>query len=302
MAALTPVQLEVLKALVDTAVPALPAPDGDDPHGFWATPGTAVGADVGLELFLQQLTEVDQAGIAQLLDGLAMLGFQHQGRVTREGMLGTMTALAPEALVAVSTLRGAACLLAHSLPDATGQNPFWKQYGYPGPQIAPPQDEPYITCHVPADGEVLQADVVVVGSGAGGGTIAGVLAAQGKKVVVLEAGGATSERDYRQLEIESSQTMMYRAGLSVSADGNVGLLAGSTLGGGTTINWHNCLQPSAAVRREWAQEHGLEGLDTPEFDRHLEAVLTRMSANADCSDYNGPHQRMAEGAQALGCR
>ena len=50
---------------------------------------------------------------------------------------------------------------------------------------------------------MLEADVVVVGSGAGGGTIAGVLATQGKRVVVLEAGGATSERDYRQLEVEA---------------------------------------------------------------------------------------------------
>ena len=192
------------------------------------------------------------------------------------------------------------CLLAHSLPDEQGRNPFWAEYGYPGPQLTPPQEPPHIRPHVPADGEVLEADVVVVGSGAGGGTIAGVLATQGLRVVVLEAGGATSERDYRQLELEAGATMMYRGGLSVSADGNVGLLAGATLGGGTTVNWHNCLQPSAAVRREWAVEHGLTDVDTPAFDRHLEAVLERMGANDRCSDLNGPHQRMAEGAAALG--
>ncbi|GII05135.1 GMC family oxidoreductase [Planobispora takensis] len=297
MPALTPVQRQVLRALVDTAVPALEAED--DPHGFWATPGSAVGADEALAQYLDTLPEADQTGVAQLLDGLAMLGFQHQGRATREGMLATAMALAPEALVAISTLRAGACMLAHSVTDESGRNPFWAQYGYPGPQITPPQAEPYITPHVPADGEVLEADVVVVGSGAGGGTIAGVLATRGRRVVVLEAGGATSERDYRQLEIEGRQ-MMYRGGLSVSADGNIGLLAGHTLGGGTTVNWHNCVRPSDAVRREWAREHGLEGLDTEEFDRHLEAVLTRMGANDRCSDFNGPHQRMAEGAKALG--
>ena len=299
MAQLTPVQADVLRALVDTAVPSLPAPDGEDPHGFWATPGTAVGADLALAEFLSTLPEADQAGIAQLLDGLALLGFQHQGRAAREGLLGTAMALSPEAAIALSTLRGGACMLAHSLVDESGRNPFWAAYGYPGPVVAPPQDEPHITPYVPADGEVLEADVVVVGSGAGGGTIAGVLAAQGKSVVVLEAGIATSERDYRQLEVEASTTLMYRNGLSVSADGNIGLLAGATLGGGTTINWHNCVKPSAEVRREWA-EHGLADVDTPEFDRHLEAVLARMGANADCSDFNGPHQRMAEGAKALG--
>jgi len=297
--ALTPIQHEVLTALVDTAVPALPVPEGGDPV-FWSTPGSAVGADQALADFLSTLPEADQVGIAELLDGLAMLGFQHQGRATREGMLGTAMALAPEALVAISTLRGGSCMLAHAIPDETGRNPFWAQYGYPGPQIQPPADEPYITPHVPADGEVLDADVVVVGSGAGGGTIAGVLATQGLRVVVLEAGRATSERDYRQLELEANQTMMYRNGLSVSADGNIGLLAGATLGGGTTINWHNCVKPSDAVRRQWATEHGLADVDSPEFDRHLEAVLARMKANDQCSDLNGPHSRITEGAKALG--
>jgi choline dehydrogenase-like flavoprotein len=295
---LTPTQREVLRALVDTAVPSLEVED--DPHGFWRLKGSDVGADVAMEQAFSELPEADQVGMAQLLDGLAMLGFQHQGRNTREGMLGTAMALAPEALIAISTLRGASCLLAHSIPDENGQNPFWKQYGYPGPQIAPPTDEPYIRPHVPQDGEVLEADVVVVGSGAGGGTIAGVLATQGRKVVVLEAGRATSERDYVGLEIDASQKMMYRGGIAVSSDGNIGLLAGATLGGGTTINWHNCVKPSAEVRREWATEHGLTDVDSEEFDRHLEAVLGRMKANDQCSDLNGPHQRMAEGAKALG--
>jgi choline dehydrogenase-like flavoprotein len=298
VAELTPNQREVLRALVDTAVPSLQVED--DPHGFWRLSGSDVGADVAMEQAFAEMPEADQVGMAQLLDGLALLGFQHQGRKTREGMLGTAMALAPEALVAISTLRGASCLLAHSIPDENGQNPFWKQYGYPGPQVAPPDTEPYITPHVPTDGEVLEADVVVVGSGAGGGTIAGVLATQGKKVVVLEAGRATSERDYIGLEIDASQKMMYRGGIAVSADGNIGLLAGATLGGGTTINWHNCVKPSAEVRREWATEFGLDDVDSPEFDRHLEAVLARMKANDACSDLNGPHQRMAEGAQALG--
>jgi choline dehydrogenase-like flavoprotein len=295
---LTPTQREVLRALVDTAVPSLPVED--DPHGFWARSGTAVGVDVALETAMADMPEADRTGIGQLLDGLALLGFQHQGRKSREGLLAAASALAPEAQIALATLRGASCMLAHSLPDETGRNPFWPAYGYPGPQITPPDTAPYITPHVPADGEVLEADVVVVGSGAGGGTIAGVLATQGKKVVVLEAGRATSERDYRQLEVEASQTMMYRGGIAVSADGNVGLLAGATLGGGTTINWHNCVRPSDAVRREWAEEHGLTDVDTPEFDRHLESVLARMQANDACSDYNGPHQRIAEGAKALG--
>ena len=298
MAELTPVQREVLRALVDTAVPAVTV--AEDPTGFWATPGSATGADGWLELFLAGLPEADQVGITQLLDGLTMLGFQHQERAAREAILSSAAALAPEAAVAVQTLRGASCMLAHALPDEAGRNPFWAGYDYPGPQRPAPSGGPAITPYVPAVGEVLDCDVVVVGSGAGGGTIAGVLAQQGKRVVVLEMGGITGPSDWNSLELPAAVATMYRQGLSFSADSNIGLLAGSTLGGGTTVNWQNCVQPSMQMRREWATEHGLSGLDTEEFDRHLEAVLARMGATDTCSDLNGPHRRMTEGAAKLG--
>jgi len=295
---LTPVQREVLRALIDTAVPSLQVED--DPTGFWATPGSATGAHEMVELFLATvLPEADFLGIQQLLDGMAVLGMQHQKRAAREAILSSAAALAPEAKVAVQTLRGAACLFANAIPDGAGKNPFWAQYGYPGPQVSPPTDEPYITPYVPTADEVLETDVVVIGSGAGGGTVAGVVASGGKDVVVLEAGGATSERDYVQLEIVAGAGMMYKGGVALTADSNVGLLAGHTLGGGTTINWQNCVRPTDAVLQEWATEHGLTDVAT-DFDRHLDAVLTRMGANDKCSDLNGPHQRMVEGAKALG--
>ena len=298
MPELSPVQREVLRAIIDTAVPALPRED--DPTGFWATPGSATGAHELVELFLSKvLPEADFLGITQLLDGMALLGIQHQQRAAREAILGSAAALSPEAKVAVQTLRGAACLFANAIPDAQGKNPFWAQYGYPGPQVAPPDEEPYITPYIPKADEVLETDVVVIGSGAGGGTVAGVVASAGKDVVVLEGGGATSARDYSQLEIVAGQAMMYKGGIALTADSNVGLLAGATLGGGTTINWQNCVRPSDAVLQEWASEHGLTDVAT-DFGRHLDAVLTRMGANEDCSDLNGPHQRMVEGAKALG--
>jgi choline dehydrogenase-like flavoprotein len=146
---------------------------------------------------------------------------------------------------------------------------------------------------------VINCDVLVIGSGAGGGTIAGVLAAAGRAVVVLEAGGAHTERHFRQEEYWAHENLYYRGGPGPTADGNVILSAGATLGGGTTINWQNWVAPSANVRAEWA-EHGLTDLATTEFDRHLAAVSARVGANGDCSDRNGPHQRLVEGADKLG--
>ena len=51
-----------------------------------------------------------------------------------------------------------------------------------------------------------------------------------------------------------------------------------------TINWTNCLRTKPWVREQWAREHGLEGVDGPEFDRHLDAVWERIARRpTDCS-------------------
>lgn len=298
MAVLTSAQREVLVALVDTAVPAMPV--DPDPTGFWARSGSDVGAHIYVQGVLESLDDAASAGLLQLLAAMGQHGFVAAGREAREAILHSIAALSDAAAAGVQLLRSVCCFAAAAMPDSNGRNAFWEHWGYPGPVVAPPQDAPHIQPVVPSDGDVFEADVVVVGSGAGGGTIAGVLATQGWRVVVLEAGGATTLRDYRQLEVVANQMMMYGGGSAYTVDGNVGMLAGATLGGGTTINWQNCVLPSDQMRREWAQEHGLDGLDTREFDRHLAAVLTRLGANDRCSDFNGPHQRMLEGAQALG--
>ena len=105
---------------------------------------------------------------------------------------------------------------------------------------------------------VLEADVCIVGSGAGGGLIAGVLTQAGLDVVVLEAGAAHSEADFSGLELPAFQQLFWRGGPTPTADFNLTLLAAATLGGGPTVNWSNCLRTPSCVREQWARESGLE--------------------------------------------
>jgi choline dehydrogenase-like flavoprotein len=152
------------------------------------------------------------------------------------------------------------------------------------------------------DGEEaqLEADTVIVGTGAGGGVIAAALAQAGQRVLLLDMGGLFDESDFNQYELWAYQNLYWRGGPNPTADLNVSLYAGSSFGGGTTINWTNCLRTKPWVREQWAREHGLEGLDTAEFDRHLDAVWKRLGVNDRCSHLNGTHQTMQRGADALG--
>jgi len=296
---LTAAQRATLRAFCDTIVPRVERED--DPHGFWARRASDLGIEAYVEAQLATLGPAEQAGIGQLLDGLAMQDFAPASDLSREQILTNVALSSSLAAAGIEGLRALVLLLYYGAPDPqTGQNPNWKQFGYPGPQAPPPQVPKLLTPLVPPGDLELRADVCVVGSGAGGSVIAAELAMAGLSVVVLEEGGYHTESDFAHLELKAYQDLYWRRGPTPTFDANVTLMAGATLGGGTVVNWTNCVRTPDWVRREWAQEYGLEGVDGPEFDEHLDAVNARIGVTADCSELNPAQERVAGGCDLLG--
>ncbi len=299
-------QRRTLAVLCDTFVPSLSPPEGEtDATGFWARAASHLAVPEAIEVMLLQAnTPADQIdGLRRLLDSLAEQGMMPEAPLPeREELIDAFSASGPETLAGINAIRGMATTLHYALPDlGTGRNPNWDAIGYPGPQSAPPDVPKPLPIRRPsASGEVLEADVCVVGSGAGGAVIAGELAGAGKRVCVLEMGGYYNEADFDQLELPAYQRIYLNAGPFPSADGQITLQAGSVLGGGTVVNWTNSLRTHPWVREEWARDFGLDGLDGADFDRHLDAVLERTAANDECSDLNGPHERLREACEKLG--
>src|SRR5918912_2273678 len=251
-----------LRAFCQTIVPRVER--DPDPHGFWRTTATDLGVDGGVAELIEGIPdEVVRGGLMELLDVIAAQGLDKAPtQLSREQLVRNLQLASPDAAAGIAALTGMTLFLHYGAPDpSTGVNPNWAAFGYPGPASPPPQVEKPLQPVVPNDGAVLEADVCVVGSGAGGAVIAGTLAQRGAKVVVLEASGYFNESDFTQLELQAYQEMYWRGGPTPTADGNITLQAGAALGGGTVINWTNCLRTREWVRAEWAQEHGLEGLD-----------------------------------------
>ena len=178
---------------------------------------------------------------------------------------------------AFTALRKAALLFGYMVPGPEGgPNPRWEACAYPGPPGPPADPPPKALAPLPVEADTtLECDVVVCGSGAGGGTAAGVLAAAGLDVVVLEAGDYYDDGDFDGAELAGFQRLYLNAGGGASHDQSVGLLAGSCLGGGTVVNYTTSFHTPDDVREEWAA-HGVPAFTSADYDASLEAVCERI--------------------------
>ena len=92
---------------------------------------------------------------------------------------------------------------------------------------------------------------MIVGSGAGGGAAAGVLADAGLDVIVVEGGDYYDDEDFDGSEL-GAITRYYMGAPTATVDQSVGLIAGSCLGGGTVVNYSTSFRTPEEVRAEWA--------------------------------------------------
>lgn len=145
----------------------------------------------------------------------------------------------------------------------------------------------------------IDADVVVVGSGAGGGVVAAELARAGRKVLVVEAGPFVDERTMPRDELDAYGRLYLNHGLQSTWDASITLLAGSGVGGGTLVNWMTCLDAPEDVRGEWAREHGLDGVDGAEWAADVEAVERELGV-APATLVPPKDELIRRGAAALG--
>jgi choline dehydrogenase-like flavoprotein len=149
--------------------------------------------------------------------------------------------------------------------------------------------------------KTIECDVAVIGSGAGGGIAAGILAAAGLDVTVLERGGYHNESDFTHLESDAYSSMYLDGGLNSTTDGGVLMLAGSTLGGGTVINYTTSFPTPDSVREEWDRISGFPEVFTGDgFGESLTSVQERLGANQEHGAPSARDQIMEKGLRNLG--
>ena len=149
------------------------------------------------------------------------------------------------------------------------------------------------------DPEVLETDVVIIGSGCGGGVCAKNLAEAGQRVILCEKSYHWSPEHLPMTEQDSGIHLFANGGIIQSDSANIACIAGQAFGGGGTINWSASLQTQAFVRREWA-DGGLPLFTSSEYQKSLDRVCSRMGVSTQHVEHNTNNQILAEGARKLG--
>lgn len=298
----------------ELAADALIAPSGEGGPGQEVLPSEL---DAGRRLVTEVYDRLDPRGKGDLESLLKLLD-SGPGGLILHGTPISFTAMKPEERVralermskhpfnrarfAFRSIKSMAGMLWSNPPHGhTGPWEPWEGMGYPGPNGPAPQVEKPIAPLQVSGETALDCDVVVVGSGSGGGVAAGVLAAAGLDVVVLEKGAYHNEADFAHHEPHALSQMYLDAGLGTTSDGAIAMLAGSTLGGGTVVNYTTSFPPPGRVREEWDRISGFDQVFTGrEFELSVEAVIRRLDTRPHEGAVSERDAILERGLRALG--
>ena len=147
----------------------------------------------------------------------------------------------------------------------------------------------------------LDADVVIVGSGAGGAVSAYELAKRGFKVVVLEAGPYVPSKDFTENFTDSLDILYQDHGGQSNNDGDLLVLQGACVGGSTVVNGCVCFRTPDFILQDWQRDFGLNELTVDELAPYFDEVEKNLAVH-DNGEHEIPrHGRLIRaGANRLG--
>jgi len=147
---------------------------------------------------------------------------------------------------------------------------------------------------------VIEADVVIVGSGAGGGVTAEILAQAGLKVVIVEEGALKSSRDFRMREAEAYPALYQESAARKTKDKAINILQGRTVGGSTTVNWTSSFRTPPVTLAHWQRRYGLTTYTVESLAPWFEKMEARLHIAGWPTPPNANNDLLRQGAGRLG--
>ena len=146
----------------------------------------------------------------------------------------------------------------------------------------------------------LEADVVIVGTGAGGGTAAETLSKAGLSVVLLEAGPLKTSSQFDMQERGAYRDLYQEGTGRGTKDGGMVILQGRSVGGSTTVNWTTSFRTPPETLKFWAEHMGVTGCSVEEMAPYFEHMEKRLNIHKWPQAPNNNNVMLQRAAEKLG--
>jgi choline dehydrogenase-like flavoprotein len=187
--------------------------------------------------------------------------------------------------------------------ESVGYKPFTERDRFPEELKQVPDRLPRLDCvsHADLDSDTIEADAVVVGSGAAGAIVAYRLAEAGRRVLVLERGLHLHPSQFEEDEVRQISNLYADGALQLSRDFRFQVLQGMCVGGSTVVNNAVCFDLPDDVLRRWNGSKHEAGLIEAKLDEAFASVRSWLHVGRPPS----PHlqrgaDKFLEGARELG--
>ena len=145
-------------------------------------------------------------------------------------------------------------------------------------------------------------DIIIVGSGVGGGTVADYITRKNSdlKVAIIESGPFITKEYFNQKEIDMT-TLYFNRGAVLSKNLEIAVAAGKALGGSSAVYTGVSFRPTADVLENWSNTFGLEFLTKNYVNSSLDEIEDEISVHELPESWDNDNNKLfKKGAQALG--
>lgn len=151
-----------------------------------------------------------------------------------------------------------------------------------------------------ADNRMFEADVAIIGTGAGGGVTAEILSLAGLKVVLIEEGPLKSSRDFKMREAQAYPSLYQESASRKTKDKSINILQGRAVGGSTTVNWTSSFRTPADTLAYWNKHFGLESYTPDALAPWFAMMERRLNISPWLTAPNENNDLLRRGAARLG--
>lgn len=147
--------------------------------------------------------------------------------------------------------------------------------------------------------QTFEVDVVIIGTGAGGGTSAEILSHAGLRVLMVEEGPYWTAADFKMLESRSYPNLYQESAARKTKDKGINIFQGRAVGGSTTVNWTSSFRTPPATLAYWRERFGLRDFTVEELAPWFALMERRLNVKPWAEPPNANNDVLRRGAAAL---